>query len=101
MTPVPKPVKPRRGGKACYDHMDKVAKLPCVCCGKTPVQVHHVIHGRFSQARAGDFETIPLCVDHHRELHAYPAQWKARYGQDRSFLATVTAQIYGAIGEIS
>lgn len=99
MTAAPKPVRARRGDKACREHMARVAQLPCVCCGKQPSQVHHVIHGRFSQSRAGDFETIPLCVEHHTQLHGSPAYWISNYGQDRDFLPAVTAQIYGPTGD--
>ena len=52
-----KGAKPRRD----RGHMARVAALPCVCCGAWPVECHHVICGRYSQRRAPDTHTIPLC----------------------------------------
>lgn len=82
---LPKAGKPKRDPA----HMGRVAQLPCVICGSWPVQVHHCIHGRYSQRRAPDRETIPLCVFHHDELHRYPAAWKRAHGEDRSYLPRV------------
>lgn len=96
----PKPAKPIRGTAESRRHMAKVAALPCICCGRTPVQVHHVIHGRFSRSRASDFETISLCREHHDELHQHPDRWKSQYGKDREYLPWVTEQIYGSIGKV-
>jgi hypothetical protein len=79
-----------RAGKA---HMAAVATLPCVICGSRPVEVHHVICGRYGQRRASDFETIPLCPDHHRigpdAIHTNKAAWEARHGPDWSYLPIV------------
>jgi hypothetical protein len=62
--------------------MALVARLPCVCCERHPVQVHHTIHGRFSQRRSSDMHTIPLCLEHHWMLHEEPGVWRATYGND-------------------
>lgn len=90
---IPKPQKPLRGTPACREHMGLVAQLPCVVCGRYAVQVHHVIMDRFSQSRASDMETIPLCADDHRDLHARPERWRQRNGPDHGFLPQVAAQI--------
>ncbi len=43
--------------------MDKISKCPCVICGKTPVEVHHITEcGR----RLGHLFTLPLCLNCHR-----------------------------------
>lgn len=86
---APKAGKPKRN-KA---HMARVATLPCVICARHPVQVHHCIHGRYSQARAPDEMTIPLCVDCHNELHADKAEWEEANGPDHGFLPEVRRQL--------
>ena len=62
--PAPKRLRDR-------DHLQYVAKLACLVCGRTPSQAHHL---RFSQPRAlglkvSDEWTVPLCNLHHRALH--------------------------------
>lgn len=85
----PKAPKPARD----MAHMGRVAQLPCVICSAQPVQVHHCIHGRYSQRRASDHETIPLCPACHDDLHRYPSAWKRAHGEDRSYLPRVLAQV--------
>jgi hypothetical protein len=53
------------------EHVRFVAKQPCLVCGRTPSDPHHL---RFTQSRAlgrkvGDEFTVPLCRGHHREVH--------------------------------
>jgi hypothetical protein len=53
------------------EHVRFVAKQPCLICGRTPSDPHHL---RFAQHRAlgrkvSDEFTVPLCRGHHRELH--------------------------------
>lgn len=93
-----KQAKPSRGTKAARDHMARVASFPCVCCGYWPVEVHHCISGRFSQAKASDFETIPLCFAHHRGaegIHTNKRQWEATYGADTDYLPAVRDMLAG------
>jgi hypothetical protein len=52
-------------------HRKYVGALPCLVCGRTPSQAHHL---RFAQPRAmgskvSDEYTVPLCALHHRALH--------------------------------
>ena len=59
-------------------HLHFVASLPCLVCGRTPSQAHHL---RFAQPRAlgskvSDEWTVPLCVLHHRALHDFGAEEK-------------------------
>jgi DNA recombination protein Rad52 len=63
--------EPRRVRDAGHRHF--VASHPCVVCGRTPAEAHHV---RFAQPRAmgrkvSDQFTVPLCALHHRDLHAH------------------------------
>jgi Rad52/22 family double-strand break repair protein len=52
-------------------HLEFVASQPCVVCGRSPSDPHHL---RFAQPRAiglkvSDEFTVPLCRGHHRQLH--------------------------------
>jgi ERF superfamily len=68
------------------EHCKFVATQPCVACGRTPAEAHHI---RFAQPRAlnrkvSDEYTVPVCRLHHRELHRYgdEASWWAGVGVD-------------------
>lgn len=97
--PAPKPPRPERGSAACVRHMELVAQLPCSVCGiPGPSIVHHCITGRFSQRRASDFDTIPLCWRHHDAqspdgIHYAPAAWKRLHGADHGYIAGTVARI--------
>ena len=61
------------------EHCKFVARQPCIVCGRTPSEAHHL---RFAQPRAlgrkvSDEFTVPVCRTHHRELHRYgdEASW--------------------------
>ena len=73
--PEPQLVKPIR--KDIYRrnraHLAYVASQPCLVCQRTPCDAHHL---KFAQPRSlgrkvSDEFTVPLCRDHHRELHRY------------------------------
>jgi hypothetical protein len=70
-------------------HMERVAQLPCVICGRWPVHVHHIKHDRHSQRKASDTDTIPLCHSHHEDLHRNPGEWRRNHGADHSYLERV------------
>lgn len=80
-----------------FGHMFKVAQLPCVICRRQPVEVHHCIHGRFSQRRAPDEKTIPLCFECHAELHAGKETWAEKYGPDYEYLPVVADMLAGEL----
>ena len=68
------------------EHCKFVAFQPCVVCGRTPSEAHHI---RFAQPRAlgrkvSDEYTVPVCRLHHRELHGYgdEASWWAAVSID-------------------
>jgi len=78
-----RPEQPRVRDK---DHVKFVAKQPCLICGRTPADAHHL---RFAQHRAlgrkaSDEFTVPLCRGHHREVHRCgdEAAWWTRAGID-------------------
>ena len=68
------------------EHCKFVASQPCIVCGRTPTEAHHL---RFAQPRAlgrkvSDEYTVPVCRLHHRELHRYgdEASWWAAVNMD-------------------
>lgn len=60
----------------CEVHLAFVRKLPCLACGRTPSEAHHLMRGPEPTARglkAGDNWAIPLCGGPggcHAALHA-------------------------------
>jgi hypothetical protein len=63
---IGKPVRERD-----RDHLRFVASQPCLVCGRTPSDPHHI---KFAEQRAmarkvSDRFTAPICRLHHRELH--------------------------------
>jgi hypothetical protein len=65
-TAIGKPVRERD-----RDHLKFVASQPCLVCGRTPSDAHHI---KFAEQRAmgrkvGDKFAVPVCRLHHRELH--------------------------------
>jgi hypothetical protein len=68
------------------DHRRFVSLHPCLICGRTPADAHHL---RFAQPRAlgrqvSDEFTVPVCRTHHRELHRHgdEASWWKRLKVD-------------------
>jgi hypothetical protein len=66
VTVIGKPVRERD-----RDHLRFVAAQPCLVCGRTPSDPHHI---KFAEQRAmgrrvSDRFTVPVCRLHHRELH--------------------------------
>jgi hypothetical protein len=78
--PLPKEPGIRRGRVSTKtirlrdkDHRKFVSTQPCVVCGRSPADAHHL---RFAQPRAlgrkvSDEFTVPVCRVHHRELHRH------------------------------
>jgi len=76
VSPLTKPSRKRN--KA---HLVFVASQPCLICQRTPCDAHHL---KFAQPKAlgrkvGDEFTVPVCRDHHHELHRHgnEAAWWA------------------------
>ena len=59
-----------------------VKTQPCVCCGKTADDPHHLTgHGQGGMGtKAHDIFTLPMCREHHNELHADPLAFEEKYG---------------------
>lgn len=64
-------------------HLRFVATLPCLVCRREPCDAHHVklAQPRMLGRKVSDEFTVPLCRDHHRELH--------RHGSERAWWASV------------
>ena len=61
-----KPPKPLRS-KA---HIAFVKSKPCLICGRRPSEAHHIRLGlRTMGKRVCDSKTVPLCQQHHADLH--------------------------------
>ena len=66
VTAINKPVRERD-----RDHLRFVAAQPCLVCGRTPSDAHHI---KFAEQGAlgrkvSDRFAVPICRLHHRELH--------------------------------
>jgi hypothetical protein len=78
VTVISKPVRERD-----REHLKFVTSQPCLVCGRTPSDGHHV---KFAEQRAmgrkvSDKFTVPVCRLHHRELHRRGnerAWWESR-----------------------
>lgn len=79
------------------EHMGRVASLGCCVCrnlgfGASPAEVHHLRTGTGAGRRASNFDTIPLCPNHHRlggsgvAIHAGKQSFEARYGTELELL---------------
>jgi hypothetical protein len=73
------------------DHLRFVATQPCLICGRTPADPHHL---RFAQSRAlgrkaSDEWVVALCRGHHREVHRHGDErdWWGKVGIDPNITA--------------
>lgn len=87
--PTERPVsatRPKLNRRRNKEHLAFVASQPCVVCRREPCDAHHV---KFAQPvaigrKVSDEFTVPLCRDHHHELH--------RHGNERSWWANLNIQ---------
>jgi hypothetical protein len=75
------------------EHVRYVAKQPCLVCGRSPSDAHHL---RFAQSRAlgckvSDEFVVPLCRGHHREVHRHgdEVSWWQKVGIEPTAAARV------------
>lgn len=60
-----------RKAKHQPEYIAALHALPCLCTGRSPVEVHHILEGRRSTGGLRDDRmAIPLCAEIHREAHA-------------------------------
>lgn len=81
-----------------------VKSQPCVVCGQRADDPHHLINqgGGKMGSKADDFDCIPLCRQHHNELHCNVQAFENKYGSQvelwhKFFLRAVAI---GAIEEV-
>jgi hypothetical protein len=86
VTFIGKPVRERD-----RDHLRYVAAQPCLVCGRTPSDPHHI---KFAEQRTmgrkvSDRFTVPICRLHHRELHRRGNEraWWQKQGIDPLLIA--------------
>ena len=97
--PQPKTGKPKNGTKAGRAHMEKVARLPCLCCDMLGIPQDgrtYVHHCRSGGQLKDDFKTVPLCHFHHQGYGGYHTNkraWEKQFGFDIDWLDWVAARI--------
>ncbi len=81
-TPESFMLKPKRRRWVNEKYTRWVKAQSCVCCNKPADDPHHLIgHGQGGMGtKAHDLFVIPLCREHHDELHADPVAFEAKYG---------------------
>ncbi|HCJ7357173.1 DUF968 domain-containing protein [Citrobacter freundii] len=81
-TPESFMLKPKRRRWVNEKYTRWVKAQPCACCNKQADDPHHLIgHGQGGMGtKAHDLFVIPLCREHHYELHADPVAFEAKYG---------------------
>ncbi|HEM7419406.1 TPA: DUF968 domain-containing protein [Citrobacter youngae] len=81
-TPESFMLKPKRRRWVNEKYTRWVKAQPCVCCNKQADDPHHLIgHGQGGMGtKAHDLFVIPLCREHHDELHADPVAFESKYG---------------------
>jgi hypothetical protein len=89
VAPLRKPMRRRNTA-----HLAFVATQPCLVCQRSPCDAHHL---KFAQPRSlgrkvSDEFTVPLCRDHHRELH--------RQGNESGWWANVQIAPLGVAKEL-
>lgn len=81
-------------GKAGYAYMGLVKQLPCCvpgCGAAAPSIAHHCFHGRYGSRKESDFDTIPLCAQHHdyphkEAIHSGKLTWATKHGPDYGYI---------------
>jgi hypothetical protein len=90
-------------------HMDKVARLACVCCRKAgqvprPTDLHHIRAGYGRGQRASNWEVLPLDEPHHQgkrapvdkaklAFHEARKTWERTFGTEVELLLEVWAEL--------
>ncbi len=84
--------------KAEKAHMDRVAQLPCACCGSHGVHVHHLREGQGMSQRASNWLTIPLCPECHtgaNGIHGNKSLMRIQKIEEIDLLARTIEALHG------
>lgn len=71
-------------------HLAWIRTLPCSVpgCNSDDMHAHHVRKGAGTGMKPADGNCVPLCLDHHSELHLGGGRsFEVRYGVDLSAIA--------------
>ena len=83
--------------KTLQKHMNNVAELGCLVCGRPP-HLHHIRpKGTGIGRRSSDYCVIPLCHDHHQgqfSIHNSKKSFEKKYGTEEELLKKVYRYIY-------
>lgn len=81
-------LKPKRRRWENEKYTRWVKSQQCMCCNNPADDPHHLIgHGQGGMGtKAHDLFVIPLCREHHDELHAGPVAFEAKYGDQLTLL---------------
>ncbi|MCU5775208.1 DUF968 domain-containing protein [Winslowiella arboricola] len=81
-------LRPKRKRWANDTYTRWVKAQPCACCGKQADDPHHIIgHGQGGMGtKAHDLFVLPLCRQHHDELHADMNSFEEKYGSQIELL---------------
>lgn len=74
------------------EYLNFVRSHTCVVCGARGVDAHHLIgHGQHGMnSKASDFLAIPMCRNHHSELHNQGwRNWEDLYGSQWRYVAAM------------
>ena len=90
-TPESLMLKPKRRRWEHEKYTRWVKSQQCMCCNNPADDPHHLIgHGQGGMGtKAHDLFVIPLCREHHDELHASPVAFEAKYGDQLVLLFRV------------
>ncbi|MCL1485144.1 MAG: putative HNHc nuclease [Marinobacter sp.] len=71
--------KPRAGDNRSY--LDWVKTQPCVICQRPADDPHHIIGAGLSGMgmTAPDLLAMPVCREHHNEIHESPDLWARQF----------------------
>ena len=80
-------------------YMGRISMLPCSAFGCGGVEVHHVRNNTGMGCRPSHFDTIALCVRHHRGedgIHTIGKKtWSAKYGSELDMLEETKRKMKG------
>ena len=69
-----------------------VNTLTCSVCGGYSENHHIKGHGQGGSLRASDLFTMPLCRDHHSELHRGVMTWEGKHGLQWAYVGQTLAK---------